>query len=326
MVMLIINDDRPISGAEKVVLARLRKIRGPGIVLSGCYVPGRTVTGGRQVGQEVDAVLITPRLLAAIEVKGIVVFAASGVLTCGPNGRWTLPSIEGDPVHVRASDTNPLDQVTGGMYGLKDIAETVTGSEVFVPGLVAVVPNKGAITLDKGRVPMPTGRDVILDSELADWLTGSSHRPRVWDAAGVYALLDALGLAETVTYDAVVAAGFTAPATAAAEQQAPPQSAPAPARRTAAPKKAAPKPRARRRRPARRRRGWTRPVVLAAAVICLIAGLRLFGPVLSTAVHSVHGPSATAPAAPAVAPPAPAVQQAPPPPSSVTCYPFQTGC
>jgi hypothetical protein len=340
MVMLIINGDRAMSGAEKVVLARLRASKAPGVAVSGCYVPGRARPGGRAVGQEADVVLFTPAGPVCIEVKGIVKYAASGALACGPNGRWQLTDIEGDPVHVRGNDANPLDQLAGGMYGLKEIAETATGGEVFVPGLVVIVPNKGTITLDKGTIPMPTGRDVILETELAGWLASSARRPPTWTASGVYAVLDRLDLAEgTVTYDALVGAGFSdqppAPGAtvvdlfpATPETDAPQPEPSRASRLAAAPMRGAYSAPA--SAPARRA-VRTRSVVVFAVVACLLAGLAwVFSPGTKPATHDggSHQSSSVTTAPPA--PPAPAD----PPEESAprftapakVCYPFQAGC
>jgi hypothetical protein len=348
--MLIVNGDRSMSGAEKAVLKRLRGIQAPGIAISGCHVPGRPAgPGARQVGQEVDVVLFTPAALVAIEVKGIVKFGASGTLSCGVNGRWTLAGIEGDPIHVRGNDSNPLEQLAGGMYGLKEIVETASGGEVFVPGLVVIVPNKGAITLDKGTIPMPTGRDVLLESELAGWLTSLRRRPQTWTAPGVYAVLAALGLAEgTVTYEQLVSAGFadTQPAEAAPVVDLFP-AAPEPADADAGPARAsrfaaAPMPGTRPAAAPVRRSPVLRAALLFAVVFAVLAALVWAltprhgsaghggsyqpGPV-TTVVSPAPAPGAPFAPFPPSGPPAPTTRPAPLFSSpAAPCYPLQPGC
>ncbi|WP_169813545.1 nuclease-related domain-containing protein [Nocardia vaccinii] len=342
--MLIINDNRAMSGAEKAVLKRLRGIQAPGIAVSGCHVPGRPVGGSaRHVGQEVDVVLFTPAALVCIEVKGIVKYGVSGVLSCGVNGRWALPGIEGDPIHVRGNDSNPLEQLAGGMYGLKEIAETATGAEVFVPGLVVISPNKGTITLDKGTIPMPTGRDVILESELAGWLAGQSRRAQTWTAPGVFAVLDALGLADAVGYETVLGAGFDGPQPVEATVVDLFPAAPEPVDADAGPARAsrfaaAPMPGT--TQPATRPAGrshMARALLLFAAVFCVLAVLiGVFSSGHGSGTHSgSHQPRPTtsapaAPFAPFTPAPAPAVTTGAPAPlfpaTTKPCYPFQPDC
>jgi hypothetical protein len=206
--MLIINGNRPkMSGAEKAVLARLQASDLPGIAISGCHIPDRN---GRD-SQEADLVLITPDTLVCIEVKGILKRGVNGMLACGVNSRWSLPGIDGDPVHVRDGDTNPINQVSDAMFNLKGVADRA-GLDVFVPGLVMVEPNGGRITLDKGQVPMPTGRDVVLGGDgtaLSGWLHTAAHKhPQNWTIERAHTLLTALDLADVVTRNALADEGF----------------------------------------------------------------------------------------------------------------------
>lgn len=362
--MLIINGDRPMSGAEHHVLSKLKALPGPGIALSGYHVPDRS---GRS-SQEVDVILITPESAVCIEIKGIVKFGISGTLSCPVNGRWNLPGIEGDPIHVRGNDTNPLEQVGSGMFNLKNLAEAATGTEVFVPGLVVVVANKGTITLDKGPVPMPTGRDVLLADNLASWLTATRRRPPVWTAESVLALTDALALDEdTVTLDDLTEAGFpTQSSTRPADNGVVVDLFPA-TPQPQAPGPAADQPRANPRRRAEDlgrteddlaylalnppamesgtgtgRRAPVRSAVLAGAAVCLLGGgiwviataaghaaHHDSGQSTSTVVGSRTAPPSGTPAAvtPPAAPPAgPAPLFTVPVDTKPPCYPFQAGC
>ncbi|MFI6960015.1 hypothetical protein ACIBJI_41935 [Nocardia sp. NPDC050408] len=208
--MLVINGNRPkMSGAERAVIDWLHTVPASGIAISGCHIPDRD---GRH-SQEADLVLFTPEAVVGIEVKGILKRRAAGVLSCAVNSRWHLPGVDGDPIHVRGGDTNPLEQLAGVMFNLKHVATQATSHEVFVVGLVLVVPNDGAITLDKGPVPMPTGRDVLLGGDpddLVDWLNTARRRPQAWTADLVHTVLTALGLADAVTRDALRDEGFPA--------------------------------------------------------------------------------------------------------------------
>jgi hypothetical protein len=249
------------------------------------------------------------------------------------NGRWSLPGIEGDPIHVRGNDSNPLEQVAGGMFGLKEIAETASSGEVFVSGLVVIVPNRGTITLDKGTIPMPTGRDVILESELDRWLSGQARRAQTWTAPGVLAVLDALGLADVLTYDQVVRAGFDGPRPVEAEvvDLFPPAPEPATAAGSSRAVRfdTAPAPAA---RPAGRSH-LGRALALFAAVFCVLAVLiSVFAPSHGSGTHSgsSHQPSpaTSAPAAPFTPAPAVTTTAGSPlfPGTTKPCYPFQPYC
>jgi hypothetical protein len=214
--MLIINGNRPkMSGAEKSVLAWLQASDLSGIAISGCHIPDRS---GR-TSQEADLMLITPDTLVCIEVKGILERGVNGVLACGVNSRWSLPGINGDPVHVRNGDTNPLGQVADAMFNLKNVTDRA-GLDVFVSGLVLIEPHGGSITLDTGQVPLPTGREVLLGgtaSALSGWLhTAARKHPQNWTVERVRILLAALDLADVITSVGLADEGFpnTTPAAA----------------------------------------------------------------------------------------------------------------
>ncbi|WP_159850871.1 nuclease-related domain-containing protein [Nocardia sp. CY41] len=213
--MLIINGNRPkMSGAERAVLDWLQASGIPGVAISGSHIPDRS---GRD-SQEVDLVLLTPDTLVCIEVKGILKRGVNGTLSCHVNPRWSLPGIDGDPVHVRDGDTNPLNQLADAMFNLKGVVSRC-GLDVFVPGLVLVEPFGGRITLDKGSVPMPAGRDVLLggdDTALSGWLdTTARQHPQGWTVERAHTLLSALDQADAVTRDDLAAEGFPNPTPAA---------------------------------------------------------------------------------------------------------------
>ncbi|MFE3195958.1 nuclease-related domain-containing protein [Nocardia sp. NPDC059240] len=360
--MLILNGDRPkMSGAERTVLGWLQSSTIPGLAISGCHVPDRD---GRH-SQEADLVIFTPETLLCIEVKGILQRYSSGILSCAVNNRWQLAGTIGDPIHVRSGDTNPLEQLAGVTYGLKHLAAQTTGQEIFVQGLVLIMSNAGTITLDKGPIPMPTGRDVLLgdtSSDLTNWLTGTTRRrPQIWTAERILGVLAALGLADAVTHADLIEAGFPAsPAPETNDEAIVVDLFPTPTAEP--PRPAAPLPRPTRRStqqdlgrsqtqsrseagipvfydPARetgRRPAPIRSAVLAGAALCLFTGgAWILG---NTAAHG-HSPRSTVvtqsttqtPGEPVVpAPVVPTATAAPlftvPAQTAKPCYPFQPGC
>ncbi|WP_282781901.1 nuclease-related domain-containing protein [Nocardia sp. CC201C] len=222
--MRVVNAARPHPATEAQVLAALRAWDVPGIAISGALVP---VTG--TASAEADVVVILPHLAVVCEVKGIRE-RVGGVLSCPVQGDWSMPGIVGDPVHAQAGG-NPLEQLTRTMFGFKNFAESVTGASLFTNGLVLVVPWEGTtLTLDKGPIPMPTGRDVLVadrdGARLRAWCTRRvGRREVVWTADRVAAVLAGLGFTDTartadqrVTHAELVAAGFPGdPAQAATE-------------------------------------------------------------------------------------------------------------
>ena len=208
--MQVINGNRPkMSGAERAVITWLENdCPIPGIAFSGCHVTDRDGRGS----QEADLVVFTPETAACVEVKGIRKRHTSGTLSCPVNGRWNLPGIEGDPVHVRAGDTNPLEQLAGVMYSFKHLAAQTADHDMFIAGLVLVVPNGGSLRLDKGPVPMPTGRDVLLGDDADDlfnWLRiATRRREQPWTAELVTDIAAALGMTDSVSRDELAAIGF----------------------------------------------------------------------------------------------------------------------
>ena len=195
--MLIINAETGTPNTERQVLGFLQDYSSnPGVAISGLNIPDRH----RRHSTEADIVVVTPFTAAVIEVKGILE-PVGGTLSCGSNGRWSMPGISGDPVHVRALDNNPLRQVSDPMFDLKDLAnELEPDRELFINGLVVVVPHPGTtVSLDKGVLPQ--GRDVLLGADPAPlwkWLNRKAFQVREdpWTVELVIAVLAATGLSQ----------------------------------------------------------------------------------------------------------------------------------
>ncbi|MGV9674953.1 NERD domain-containing protein [Nocardia sp. NPDC003482] len=207
--MLVVNGERRgIPPTERMVLDWLRGWNGTykivGVAVSGCYVPDRR--GGTRA-DETDLVVITPEACVVVEVKGITA-PVGGILDCPPGGPWTLEGFDGSPLHVRAGDQNPLDQVSGAMYGLKNLTKRL-GLETFVSGLVLIMTQPGQeITLRKEQ--SRTGMDVLVadPAELRAWFRRAARRKSVRGAEQTHALLEALNFGRSLTIADLVAEGF----------------------------------------------------------------------------------------------------------------------
>lgn len=296
----ILGADRTdLPATEAYVLAALRGWDVPAVAVSGVHI---TVAAGRgrASSAETDILLILPCGAITLEVKGLT-RRVGGMLSCPVQGDWVLPGIDGDPVHSPAGG-NPLDQVKRVLYGFKKFAETVTGTRVFVDGVVLVVPWEGTtVTLDKGSIPMPTGRDVLVcdpgAAGLRAWyLRRARRRDTVWTAERVAGVLAALGYTSTnrdpdtrVSVADLAALGF--PSTSAADFPLPSEplgtdpdaqvSAAAPASNYFQPTA----------RPARRRSGkrqWAVAVAIAAVWVAVMLGV---GSLLSHHTADVHPPA-----------------------------------
>ncbi|WP_435591965.1 NERD domain-containing protein [Nocardia sp. bgisy118] len=208
--MLVINERTAIPRSEQRVLEWMRTWTGQyvivGLAISGCYIPERDHKGR---AQEADLVVITPRAVVVLEVKGMAPDANAGTLTVQANGRWRLSGFEGDPIHVREQDTSPFDQVTNNVFNLKALVGK-RHPEAFVDGLVVVVPpRESTVTLNVES--RRHGCGVVLGStpgELRAWFHRTAGRRFVWTAEDVHALLEDLNFGERVTIEELVAEGF----------------------------------------------------------------------------------------------------------------------
>ncbi|MEU7631792.1 nuclease-related domain-containing protein [Nocardia sp. NPDC049220] len=355
--MLVVRASRKsIPGTERQVIDWLRTDAIPGIAVSGCRIPSRH--RGRNRSEEADLVVFTPQTVAVIEVKGIRK-RVGGVLYSPVNGRWAMAGIVGDPVHVRASDTNPLDQASERMYDLKHVIEQVgDGQGAFVSALVTVMPIPGfPITLERGPIPMPTGCEILLGAgprELHEWFGRAARRREApWTVERVFAVLAALGDHREISIADLLAAGFISKHSRHDQRSVenprnPIFAAPAPpadvnstadhsATRTAEantvnyseyrPGLASV--------PTARSHPFRSLVVAAAALIVVGGGLWWFaaGAESGTARTDNHTPAVTSSVTEPLSPTPPPIPEAaptqtppPPPPRRAGCYPFQKNC
>ncbi|MGW4739173.1 NERD domain-containing protein [Nocardia xishanensis] len=208
--MLVINERTAIPRSEQRVLEWMRTWTGQyvivGLAISGCYIPERDHRGR---AQEADLLVITPRAVVVLEVKGMAPDASAGTLTVQANGRWRLSGFEGDPIHVREQDTSPFDQVTNNVFNLKALVSS-RHPDAFVDGLVVVVPpRESTVTLNVES--RRHGCGVVLGStpgELRAWFHRTAGRRFVWTAEDVHALLEELNFGDKVSIEELVAEGF----------------------------------------------------------------------------------------------------------------------
>ncbi|MGW4125581.1 hypothetical protein [Nocardia sp. NPDC004711] len=323
-----------LPGTEAQILAALSGWDMPAVAVSGVYVPFSS--RGQLTSAETDILLILPCGAITIEGKGLV-RRLGGMLSCPVQGDWSLPGIDGDPVHSQAGG-NPIAQVGRVMFGFKKFAETHTGAKVFVDGVVMVVPWEGLpLTLDKGQVPMPTGRDVlVLDQAAASlhaWYTRrAARREAVWTAERVATVLAALGYTSTnrdpdTRISVAELAGLGFPSTTAAAWPTPeaeypatmpadPAPDPRDTARPARPARPAPSPARAPKRPQRAAGRPRRGLARLAVAVLVWAGLFGGGAVLLTHHHDLTPSMPTPTSTQAPTPTGPAGGPA-------ACYPLQ---
>lgn len=324
--MLVLNGDRAdIHDTERRAIDWLRGSGIPGVALSGCHTPGG----------ETDLLVITPDAVIVIEVKGLRRRMPAATLWCPNNGRWNVPGIAGDPVHVRPGDTSPWDQLGAKIFGAKNMIEPACGP-VRVAGLVLVVAYPDCrITVQHAKGPNPYGSSVLAGhtaNDLTDWIrqrTGQRTRG-IWTVPRVLAALDALDTGAPLTAAELAAEGFPpGDTTAATETPAPrPVSAPTPAPFI----RTAPRP-PRPHRPRRSPRPLRRPGRQIGRTLATLAGLAVAAvAVLAAAIvlgNLTRPTPATDPAPAVVHTPAPPPAPAPPPgpsPTRSSCWPFDAAC
>ncbi|MFI6868875.1 nuclease-related domain-containing protein [Nocardia sp. NPDC050406] len=209
--MLVVNERTDAPKTERLVADWLRKCRVPGIAVAGAHIPGRH---RRDAAQEADFIVFTPNSCVCIEVKGTL-SPSGGTLSCPVNGSWSMSGYEGDPVHVRSGDVNPVNQAKSAMYAVKALTKNATGAEQFVSALVVIVPRFGTtVTLDKPtRRFMPKGVDIMLGgrpNDLFTWFQRGTYHQQVWTVPRVQVMLRELGINDPATTpDALASEGFT---------------------------------------------------------------------------------------------------------------------
>ncbi len=182
-----------LSGAEQRVVDVARSMTGkeykmPGLLLANVNVAERGDRGSRQV----DGILISPHGLVVLEVKGFT-RTQPGTVHAPLNGTWT---VDGQPAAIYSSDgeANPLQQVQGAVYAVKNALTAADVDPGFVVGLVVLVGRDLRLTGSK----LGNGFDLVLGtrSKLRRYLHEMATQTKIWDADRVIEVCKALQMAE----------------------------------------------------------------------------------------------------------------------------------
>ncbi len=252
--------------------------------------------------RQIDAVVITPRGITVVEVRGFR-RRQSGILGVSDDESWTISDNPAD--FDDESAANPVERLEQAVYAVKSKLERALIDPGHVCGVVALIPFRGVV-VRPARTNLRSGIDVVVANvpdatELRIYLDGFAAGPRSWSADRVISAATALG-ATAPSRAELIADGFDELAVHShlpVADVAPPPPAPPP-----------PRP------PTRTQHAATWAVV-AAAVIGMLVVLG----VVATAVardepHTGSGPETTSAT----------VAPSPPPYQPRDCYPFQTDC
>lgn len=283
-----------LSGAEQEFVECLRSYPTTGVALVGLEV-------GEHGSRRVDAVILTPRGITVLDIKGFR-RRQSGILSVAGAGRWTISA---EPADLdKQISGNPLDQLEHGVHAVKTRLEQALIDPGHVSGAVVLMPFRG-VAVRPARTNLRPGIDIVIANvrdatELRIYLEGFSAGPRSWTADRVAAACAALG-AEKPSHAELLADGFdevqpTAPSLSAREM-----------RRHAIP---APLPPSRRQTVA----GWA---VFAAALVGMVVVLIVIASSLThDSAHPAREPDiSTTRATPS-----------PPPYHPIECWPLQQNC
>ncbi|MEV6359049.1 nuclease-related domain-containing protein [Nocardia asteroides] len=291
-----IRPDAELTGAEREFVDCLRAAPGTGLALIDCRV------GDRRLG----AVIVTPRGIAVVEVKGFR-RRQSGLLAVSAAGAWTISD---SPLDLDTeSAAGFTDRLEHGVHAVRVALEQALQDGGQVCGAVVLVPYRGVVVRPARTVLRP-GLDVVVANtvdahELRVYLDGFAAGPRAWTVDRVRNTCTALGLAELAPSRAELAEdGFDGNRPAPAPR--PPQP-----RRFTEPIQAPP--------PEPSRRGKkTGLIVFAAALLGVFVVFLVIGQaLLHDSPRPRTGPETSQTTRPA---PTPASQR------PTTCWPFQNGC
>ncbi|WP_227997327.1 nuclease-related domain-containing protein [Nocardia australiensis] len=285
-----------LSGAEHEFVECLRLFPTTCLALVDLAVSDN---GSRQV----DAVLITPRGITVIEVKGFR-RRQSGILDVPADGPWTISDAAVD--FDDEGSVGPVDQLEHAVYAVKSRLERGLLDPGHVCGAVALLPFRGAV-VRPARTNLRPGIDVVVANtrdatELRIYLESFSAGPRSWTADRVFGACEALGVTSGPSRAELIADGFDA---VRPEPHMPQPPEPKP--------QVAPMPGA----PSSRQNiaSWT---VLAIAIIGL---LLILGVIVDAVVHDVRHPDPGSNGTQTTS-----VDPSPKSYRPVECWPFQPNC
>ena len=195
-----IRPDAELTGAEREFVDCLRAYPSTGLALVDCRV------GDRRLG----AVIVTPRGITVIEVKGFR-RRQSGLLAVSAAGEWTISD---SPLDLDAEPSTGLtDRLEHGIHAVRVALEQALQDGRHVSGAVVMVPYRGVV-VRPARTALRSGLDVLVANtvdahELRVYLEGFSAGPREWTIDRVLATCTALGAGDLTPARADLAAdGF----------------------------------------------------------------------------------------------------------------------
>ncbi|MEV6137285.1 nuclease-related domain-containing protein [Nocardia sp. NPDC051990] len=284
-----------LSGAEQEFVECLRSYPTTGVALVGLEV-------GENGSRRVDAVILTPRGITVIDIKGFQ-RRQSGILNIPGDGPWTI-SAEPADLDEEISG-NPVDQLEHSVHAVKTRLERALVDPGHICGAVVLMPFRG-VAVRPARTNLRPGMDIIVANvrdatELRIYLEGFSAGPRSWTADRVVATCAALGATEKPFRAELLADGFDevqpkAPSLSAREmrQHAIPAPLPPSRRQTAA--------------------GWA---VFAVALVGMVVVLIVITSSLAhDSAHPAREPDTSTTS----------VTPSPPPYHPIECWPLQQNC
>ncbi|WP_109530061.1 MULTISPECIES: nuclease-related domain-containing protein [Nocardia] len=175
-----------------------------GVAIAGCHIADPST--GRS--QQVDVLVLMPRAIIAVEVKGLHPDIRTGTIIAESNGPWSHDQSDLDPVHTLASAANPVNQTLSAALKTKHAALEHNPGRPFVEAVVALVaPQWSAVTLRAGV--MPDGFEVVLgESALRAALSAHASKGVPWTAEQAFSLINSLNLGRSVTISQLIAEGF----------------------------------------------------------------------------------------------------------------------
>ncbi|WP_170946108.1 nuclease-related domain-containing protein [Rhodococcus sp. 14-2483-1-2] len=202
--------------SEQDVAQVLSTLALPGIVMFEAQA-SRTQSGK---AQQIDAVLWTPHLAAAIEVKGVK-NEVCGHVTTDPTGPWL---VDGTPLdlYLHDGDANPVSQTEESATAIKNTLARGGVGKYFISALVVLVPRPGK-RLETPEPPKKRQNMVRSIStsitDVARWEQSLGYLPsdsRIWTVDKVLEAMEKLGMApdRLPSTEVLRAQGFSDTATA----------------------------------------------------------------------------------------------------------------
>ncbi|MGV9820205.1 nuclease-related domain-containing protein [Nocardia xishanensis] len=284
-----------LSGAEQEFVDCLRAFPSTAFAAVDAQV-------GDNGTRQIDAVVITPRGVTVVEVRGFR-RRQSGILGVSDDEPFTISDAAADFDDENAA--HPIQRLEQAVYAVKSKLERALIDPGHVCGLVALIPFRGVV-VRPARTNVRSGIDVVVANvpdatELRIYLEGFAAGPRSWSADRVISAATALGVTAPSRAE-LIADGFdelAAHSHLPVAALAPPPPAPPP-----------PRP------PTRSQHAATWAVVAAAVIGMLV----VFGVVVTAVVRDEPRPGSEREATSST------VVPSPPPYRPRDCYPFQTDC